>query len=233
VVPFAEIAGEVSSSTRLVACSHVSWVSGRVVDTAALASAQAPVLLDAAQALGAVPTRVGELGCDYYACSGQKWVCGPEGSGCLFVRPERVDELEIPWPSYASLANTRRPLDLEPAAGVTRFDLGFPSVLRSSWALAALQVLREAGWEWIYEHAATLADRLAELLRERGIEVLPRGRSTLVSFRLTDRDADQEVARLDGEGVVVRSVPTLPGVIRASVGAWSSEEELQRLASLI
>src|SRR5207248_3835717 len=28
VVPFAEIAGEVSSSTRLVACSHVSWVSG-------------------------------------------------------------------------------------------------------------------------------------------------------------------------------------------------------------
>src|SRR5690348_6078522 len=65
VVPFAEIAGEVRSSTRLVACSHVSWASGQVVDTAALASAGAPMLLDAAQALGAVPTRVRELGCDY------------------------------------------------------------------------------------------------------------------------------------------------------------------------
>src|SRR5690349_10115770 len=32
-VPFAEIANEVSSSTRLVACSHVSWVTGRIVDT--------------------------------------------------------------------------------------------------------------------------------------------------------------------------------------------------------
>ncbi len=49
VVPFAEIAGEVTSTTRLVACSHVSWVSGRVVDTAALAAGPAPVLLDAAQ----------------------------------------------------------------------------------------------------------------------------------------------------------------------------------------
>lgn len=233
VVPFAEIADEVRSSTRLVACSHVSWVSGRVVDTAALAAAGAPVLLDAAQALGAVPTRVGDLGCDYYACSGQKWVCGPEGSGCLFVRPERVDELEIPWPSYVSLADSHRPLELEPAAGVPRFDLGFPSVLRSSWALAALEVLREAGWEWIYARAATLADRLAELLSERGIEVLPRGRSTLVSFRLADRDAEQEVERLGGEGIVVRNLPTRPGVIRASVGAWSSEDELERLAGLI
>src|SRR5438067_9639813 len=86
VVPFAEIAGEVRSSTRLVACSHVSWVSGRVVDTAALASAGAPVLLDGAQSLGAVPTRVSELGCDYYACSGEKWLCGQEGSGCLLLR---------------------------------------------------------------------------------------------------------------------------------------------------
>jgi L-cysteine/cystine lyase len=233
VVPFAEIAGEVRPTTRLVVCSHVSWVSGRVVDTAALASVQAPVLLDAAQAMGAVPAPVTELGCDYYACSGQKWLCGPEGSGCLFIRPERMDELEIPWPWYASLADAEQPLELEPAAGAARFDLGFPSVMRSSWALAALDVLREASWEWIYERAATLAGSLAKLLSERGIEVLPRDRSTLVSFRLADRDAGQEVERLGDEGVVVRSVPSRAGVIRASVGAWSHEDELERLTDLI
>ena len=149
------------------------------------------------------------------------------------VRPERVDEMEIPWPSYVSLADSKRPLELEPAAGVPRFDLGFPSGLRSSWALAALEVLREAGWEWIYERAATLADVLAELLSERGIEVLPRDRSTLVSFRLADRDAEHEVQRLGIEGIVVRNLPSRPGVIRASVGAWSSEDELKRLAALI
>ncbi len=58
VVPFAELAGEVSSTTRLVACSHVSWVGGEVADVPALVATGVPLLLDAAQALGAVPINV-------------------------------------------------------------------------------------------------------------------------------------------------------------------------------
>src|SRR5205807_9969584 len=73
VVPFGRIADEVRPSTRLVACSHVSWVSGRVVDVSALTSTGVPVLLDGAQALGAVPLDVHSPGCDFYAGSGQKW----------------------------------------------------------------------------------------------------------------------------------------------------------------
>ncbi|HZU40090.1 MAG TPA: aminotransferase class V-fold PLP-dependent enzyme, partial [Solirubrobacteraceae bacterium] len=52
VVPFDELAGAVGRSTRLVACSHVSWVRGRVVDTAALRATGVPFLLDGAQGLG-------------------------------------------------------------------------------------------------------------------------------------------------------------------------------------
>src|SRR6476661_1320612 len=51
VVPFAEVAGAVSGSTRLIACSHVSWVGGEVADVPALVATGVPVLLDAAQAL--------------------------------------------------------------------------------------------------------------------------------------------------------------------------------------
>ena len=233
VAPFARIAAEIMPDTRLVACSHVSWASGQMVDMTALTASQTPVLLDAAQALGAVPSPIQEPGCDFYACSGQKWLCGPEGSGCLYVSPERLEELEIPWPSYVSLADAHQPLDFEPAAGAARFDLGFPTALRSAFALASLEVLREAGWGWIYERAADLAAVLAGRLGERGIEVLPRGPSTLVSFRLDGRDADDEVRRLAGEGVVVRSVPIYEGVLRASVGAWSDEGELERLVELV
>jgi L-cysteine/cystine lyase len=231
VVPFAEIAGEVSSSTRLVACSHVSWVSGRVVDFEALAASGAPVLLDAAQGIGAVPVDVYALGCDYYAASGQKWLCGPEGSGCLFVRPERLEELLIPWPGYSSVAQPDRALDFEPAEGTARLDHGFPVPLRSAWALAALDVFAGAGWEWVHSRAAGLAGWLADRLVERGLEVLPRGRSTLVSWRVGS-DAQAVVERLAAAGVVVRSIP-LGGLIRVSVGAWSSEEELERLVSLV
>jgi len=230
VVPFAEIAGEVSSTTRLVACSHVSWVGGEVADVPALVATGVPVLLDAAQAIGAVPVDVHALGCDFYAGSGQKWLCGPEGSGCLFVREDRLDDLLVPWPGYGSLAEPGKALEFEVAEGVKRLDHGFPAGMRSAWAVASLGVFEAAGWDWVHERAATLAADLADRLAEGGLSVLPRGRSTLVSWESEDSDA--EVARLAGEGVIVRNIPAF-GVVRASVGAWTSEEEIERVVALV
>ncbi|MGO9752351.1 MAG: aminotransferase class V-fold PLP-dependent enzyme [Solirubrobacteraceae bacterium] len=229
VVPFAEIAGEVGPATRLVACSHVSWVNGSVIDTDALRSTGVPFLLDAAQALGAIAVDVKALGCDFYAASGQKWLCGPEGSGCLYVRADRLDQLEPPWPSFGTLADHDNALQSGLAAGVKRLDHGFPSGIRNAWALASLEVLQAAGWAWVHARAATLAEQLATLLRERGLQVAPRGRSTLVAWTVADAAAD--VKRLAALGFQVRSIP-IGRLLRASVGAWNSEDEVQRLADL-
>jgi selenocysteine lyase/cysteine desulfurase len=229
VVPFTEIAGALSPSTRLVACSHVSWVSGRVVDAQALAQTGVPVLLDAAQGVGAVPVDVEALGCAFYAGSGQKWLCGPEGSGCLYVRRDQLDQLTVPWPGYGSLADAKHALESPPAEDAKRLDHGFPPGLRSAWALASLGVLEDAGWEWVHRRGAELAASLADQLAERGLEVGPRGRSTLVAWKAADVDA--EVERLAAAGVVVRSIPS-HSLVRASVGAWSSEEELAELVRL-
>jgi L-cysteine/cystine lyase len=230
VVPFAEVAGAVSDSTRLIACSHVSWVGGEVADVPALVATRVPVLLDAAQALGAIPLDMHALGVDFYAGSGQKWLCGPEGSGALFVRPDRLDDVLVPWPGYSSLADSHEALDSDWAEGAARLDHGFPAGMRSAWALASMGVFEAAGWDWVHSRAASLAARLADTLTERGLEVRPRGRSTLVSWKVEDVDA--EVARLAAERVVVRSIPAF-GLIRVSVGAWTSEEELERLVELV
>src|SRR5947209_10763928 len=98
-VPFTELANEVAPRTKLVACSHVSWVGGKIAP-AELARAGAQLLLDGAQGLGAVPVDVGALGCDFYAASGQKWMCGPDGSGSLYVRAAVAERLDPPWPNY-------------------------------------------------------------------------------------------------------------------------------------
>jgi selenocysteine lyase/cysteine desulfurase len=230
VVPFARIAEAVTSKTRLVACSHVSWVNGQVVDTEALTASGVPFLLDAAQGIGAVPVDVASLGCAFYAASGQKWLCGPEGSGSLFVRRDMLDELTVPWPGYSSIAPKTDPFDFEPAPDAGRLDHGFPPGVRSTWALASLEVFERAGWDWVHDRAASLAASLAEQLADRGLTVAPRGRSTLVSWSAEDPEA--EVSRLAAESVVVRSIPSHGGLVRASPGAWSSEEEIARLAEL-
>ena len=200
------------------------------MDVAALTGSGVPVLLDAAQGIGAVPVDVRALGCDFYAASGQKWLCGPEGSGCLYVRSDRLDDLLVPWPGYASVADPGRALDFVPAETASRLDHGFPSGMRSTWALASLSVFESAGWPWVHERATSLATRLADQLTQAGLEVGPRGRSTLVAWKA--EDPQTEVERLAAEGIVVRSIPAF-GLVRASVGAWSTEDELARLAATV
>lgn len=228
--PFAELPGEVRPSTRIVACSHVSWLTGRVMDTAALAAAGAPVLLDGAQGLGAVPVDVRSLGCDFYAASGQKWLCGPNGIGYLYARGELVGDLPAPWPGYHVLADSARPLDSELHADARRLGTGYPAPHDTAFAHAALDVLEEAGIEDVQEQAVALAGRLSDRLDESGVAVAERGASTLVSFEVDDPTAF--VGRVEAEErILVRAIPSTP-YVRASVGGWSSEEELDRLVEL-
>ena len=226
MAPIARLADEVRPETKLVACSHVSWRTGAVVDAPPLAATSALVLFDGAQGLGAVPTKVPELGCDFYAASGQKWLCGPNGIGYLYARAELARELPAPWPGYGVLADSAKPFELELHPDARRFSIGFPAPHQVEWAIAALDVLEEQGLGAVYARAVELAARLADRLRR---PVAPRGDSTLVSWE--DPDPERMVERLRAEGLVVRNLPSTP-YVRASVGAWNSEAEIDRLAEL-
>ncbi|MFL5893956.1 MAG: aminotransferase class V-fold PLP-dependent enzyme [Thermoleophilaceae bacterium] len=228
--PFAEVANAVTASTRLVACSHVSWVNGQVADTDALRATGVPLLLDGAQGLGAIATRPAELGCAWYASAGQKWLCGPDQSGFLYVDPERVDELGAPWPGYQSLADAANAFESPLAEGAVRFDLGFPAPHDGAWALAAFELFEAEGWQAVHQAGTGLARRLATMLAERGHTVAPRGDTTLVAWEMPDPEAFVERAATNG--VAVRHLPGR-GLVRASVGAWNDESDLERLLALL
>ncbi len=227
VVPFADVGEEVRADTRLVACSHVSWHTGRVADVKALAAAPAPVLLDGAQGLGAVPVDVGALACEYYAASGQKWLCGPIGGGYLYVRHDLIEALHPIAPGYGSLSDPMRAPELALRDGAARFDGGLPPSHHLAWALAALDTLERDGIDSVLGRGPELAGRLAGLLSDRGLTVAPRGPSTLVSWEAADPEA--ESARLLDAGYLVRHLPGTP-YVRASVGAWADDAELEGLA---
>jgi selenocysteine lyase/cysteine desulfurase len=75
----------------------------------------------------------------------------------------------------------------------------------------------------------TLAGDLARRLEERGVTVALRDSSTLVSFEVPEPEAFAQ--RASDEGIVIRHLPGRPWA-RASVGAWNTEDELERLAEL-
>jgi L-cysteine/cystine lyase len=229
--PFEDLADAVGPRTRLVACSHVSWVTG-AVRPAGLAELgpDVPVLLDGAQGVGAVPVDVTALGCAFYAGSGQKWMCGPVGTGMLWISPDWHDRLAPVGATYLNLAEPGRGLESALQPDARTHDSPALSAEASAGALAAHDVLAAAGWEAVHTRAAALAATLAERLVATGRTVAPRGETTLVSWADAEPDATRD--RLAGAGVMIRNLPGTP-YLRASVGAWNDESDLERLLEAI
>ncbi len=227
--PLADLADAIGPRTKLVACSHVSWVNGSQRPEG-LAETDVPVLLDGAQGVGAIPTDVNALGCDFYAGSGQKWLCGPAGTGMLWISPAWRDRLGELGATYINLAEPGAGLDGAPQPDARRHDAATQSAEAIATALGAHDVLEHSGWPEVHERAATLAATLADRLAESGRTVAPRGRTTLVSWEDPDPEAARE--RLAAHGILLRNLPGTP-YLRASVGAWNDEADLERLLATL
>ena len=229
VTEFDRLAEAVDVSTTAVVCSHVSWVTGALAP-AELASVGAPVIYDGAQGIGAVPVDVKVLGCAAYAGSGQKWLCGPDGSGMLYVAPEFRERVPTLVASYSTAADPNAGLEAERWPDGRAWDTPVLSGETSRFALASLELLAETGWDEVHTRGVELAARLASILEEAGHTVRPRGDTTLVSWECEEAEAVNEKAR-EG-GVLIRNLPG-HDLLRASVGAWNDEADLDRLIELL
>jgi L-cysteine/cystine lyase len=216
------IVAAVTARTRLVAVSQVLWTTGQVLPVHELRERTGiAILVDGAQSVGTIPVDAGGL--DFLTISGQKWLCGPESTGALVVaEPER---LRVARPSYFSQQAYEPDGRFEPWPGARRFDPSWiPSALMSG-LLAAVRLRPE----WRFERAEAMAERCRELLRESGADVIvPDSRATIVSWRSHEEAPADVVARLAAAEVVVRDLPK-SGLVRASVGWWTSEGDLARL----
>jgi selenocysteine lyase/cysteine desulfurase len=228
-VPLAHVAEAVGPETTLVAVSHVSWIGGEVAP-AGLADLDVPVILDGAQGAGAIHVDPAALGCVAYAAAGQKWLCGADGTGLLWIDPAFAEQVALVTPGYVSFVDAAAGLEGTFKETAARFDT--PVLARESVAqsMAAIRILEDAGWEEVHAHAIAQARRLADRLRETGRAVMPRGATTLVSWE--DPYAEETRDRLAAAGVIVRNLPGR-ALLRASVGAWNDDADLERLLSAL
>src|SRR5258708_13860742 len=105
--PLDELRRALTPRTRAVVASDGGWSTGMVLPLRALADltheAGALLICDAAQACGMIPSQVYDLGVDAYACSGQKWLCGPDGTGALFIRADRMPDIHLSYAVYTAV----------------------------------------------------------------------------------------------------------------------------------
>ncbi len=216
------IVAAVTPETRLLAVSHALWTTGQVLPVRRLRERTGiPILVDGAQSVGAIPVRA--EGLDFLTISGQKWLCGPESTGALVVAdPER---LRVARPSYFSQQAYEPDGSFEPWPGARRFDPNWVPTALMSGLLAAVRFRPE----WWFERGVEMAERCRDLLVAAGEDVVsPPERSTIVSWRPETEDPADVVVRLAAVDVVVRDIPKT-GLVRASVGWWTSDGDLERL----
>jgi L-cysteine/cystine lyase len=210
----------VGPRTRLLALSHVLWTTGQVMPVHELKRETGlAILVDGAQSVGAMPVDVGEL--DFYTVSGQKWLCGPELLGALYVREPEI--LPIAFPSYFAQKSSELDGSCVPTEGAARFDSGW----LATHMLAGLDAALDVAPEWRFERAATISAQCREALSAKYEVVGDPPLATLVSFLPQDEPA-ATAAKLYDRGVVVRDLPGT-GWVRASCGWWTNEDDIDRL----
>jgi len=232
---------DASAGARAIVISHVLWTTGRLMPVARIAEGRGPgrpwLVVDGAQAAGAILVRPHELGADAYALSGQKWLLGPEGTGALWLGDRALAELVPASAGFFSFAELDGPTGPRLHAHAQRFELGGwhpPSVVGLARACGWLSMF--VGLPWAVERATSLARSVAdELAAMPGVQlVTPRdAMATLVSFRVAGWPASAVVEELAVRAfAMVRDFPTLD-LVRLSVGWWNTEEELERVLRVI
>jgi L-cysteine/cystine lyase len=236
--PAAPIEALVGERTRLIAVSHVLWGTGQVLPLPRLASAArargALLLVDGAQSVGAIEVDPLTEGADLYTISGQKWLLGPSGTGALWVREGLEEELALAQPGYLSRDMRSEGMPLWP--GARRFDGASLAPSSMLGLVESIRFRRDAvGWEAGFEHARVMAGRAREVLDGiAGVDLAtPTGPlATLVTFTVGDLEPEAINLALEERGVLARWLPR-PKVVRVSVGFWTDERDLERLAKAV
>jgi len=238
----AELRQALGPRTRAVALSHVSWSTGVVLPIRELADAThaagALFICDAAQSGGMVPSDVYALGVDAYACSGQKWLCGPDGTGALFVRKDRLGDIQLSAMGYHSVRAGMSDHEghFVPPAAASRYEVVtlYPASLVALSA-SLRWIADEVGWDWAYQRIAALGaachDALAAL---DGVTMItPRDRMAgLVHFNVAGITPAALCERMASQGVVARSIP-FPVAVRVATGFYNTEDDIARLVAAI
>jgi cysteine desulfurase / selenocysteine lyase len=237
-----------SPRTRIVAIAHVSNSLGTVLPIAEIArrarAVGAVTVVDGAQAVSHLPVDVSALGCDFYAFSGHK-LYGPTGSGVLWGRRVLLEAMP-PWQGggdmILSVSFAKTTFNEVPH----RFEAGTPDIAAIIGLGAAIDWIRGIGLDRIAAREAELlahATRLVSAVPDVRLVGTAREKTAVLSFNVGPIHPHDIGTALDLEGIAVRSghhctQPVMDhfgidATVRASLGVYTTEEDIDRLGSAL
>jgi selenocysteine lyase/cysteine desulfurase len=226
--------------TAVVAVLAVHWTDGGAVDLAAVGTrareAGAALMVDASQALGAMPLDLAAIRPDYLVSVGYKWLLGPVGLGYLYVAERHRDgvPLEENWISRLGSEDFAALTDYQDRyqPGARRFDVGQRTAFETTpMAIIALRQLLD--WE-VPRIAVTLGRLTGRIQRE--VEA--------IGLRLTSGDRAPHMLGIDLPDQARRAVAGAlaeAGVhvgvrgssLRVSPHLWTTDSDVERLVGAL
>lgn len=237
-----QIAAHLTPATRAVVIGLVNNVTGQWCSPAPLAGEGRWLIVDASQAIAHVPLALPELQADFVVASTHK-AYGLTGLGLLMgprASLELLQPLRLGGGMVASMTeNTWKPLP-------ERLEAGSPNLDGAAAWSAALAYLESIRMSAVCEHAQILTKALCEALSaipEVTVVGSPDLRSGLVSFTVAGWHPHDVADLLGRQGVFVRAglhcagplhaSLGLAGTVRASVGVYTSESDIDRLVNAL
>jgi L-cysteine/cystine lyase len=239
--PVQVIANSLLPNTRLLVISHILWNTGQVLPLTEIVKVchqqGVKVLVDAAQSVGVLPLNLMESEVDFYAFTGHKWWCGPEGLGGLYVSAEALADLQpafIGWRGIVTDANAKV-IGWKP--GAQRYEIATSAYPLYAGLRSAIALQHE--WGTVGERYAEIC-RLSKYLWESLSEIshveclrTSAPEAGLVSFKLTNGMPHNKLVNLlEKQGIMVRTILN-PDCVRACVHYLTTEEEIDKLVGAI
>ncbi len=206
-LPPEKVLAAVGPRTRLIAVTHMSNVTGTVVDVGAIARATSvPVLADGSQASVHMPVDVGALGVDFYCITGHK-LYGPSGSGAIWIKAARQAEMR-PFMGGGDMIRTVTRDAIDYADPPLRFEAGTPGIVNQIGLGAALEYLMDLGMANIAAHERDLRDYARDRLRSLNwlsVQGDAADKGAIFSMTMQGAHAHDLSTILDKRGIAIRA----------------------------
>ena len=218
----------IDKNTKLVAITHMSNVLGTIVDVKTICHAAKSLgvatLIDGSQGAVHLPVNVQDLGCDFYPITGHK-LCGPTGSGAIYVRAERMAEMR-PFLGGGDMIKEVHKDSIIYNDAPMKFEAGTPGIVQTIGFGVALNYIMQIGLKNIAEYEAGLKDYALKKLTALNwlkIQGQPKDKGAIFSFTMDNSGHAHDISTiLDKKGVAVRAGQHCAGPLMDHMGITAS-----------